>query len=111
MPGRGDVKQLSAWVLIQAGNCREQQSLWHTGLLEEQGQFSMEETVRRNTVSVAQKVCWEEHNLFITEIFLLVFFHSTEQCALGWSDTLVLIFWEGKKDCQWKQLSCNVSCC
>lgn len=44
-------------------------------------------TVRRNTVSVAQKVYWEEHNQFSTEIFLLVFFHSTEQCVLGWSDT------------------------
>lgn len=42
----------------------------------------------------------EEQNQLSTEILLLVFFHSTEQRVLGWSDTFVLIFWKGKKDSQ-----------
>lgn len=53
--------------------------VWHTGLLEEQGQFNTQGTVGRSTVSVAQRDYWEKHSQFITKILLLVFFHSTEQ--------------------------------
>lgn len=100
MLGRRAVKQLPAWVLIQAGG---------VGSNSHSGTWGC----WRNRVSSTQsgllggtQPAWhrgdyqEEQNQLSTEILLLVFFHSTEQRVLGWSDTFVLIFWKGKKDSQ-----------
>lgn len=109
--GRGAVKQLSAWVVIQAGDCRKQQSLWHTGPLEEQGQFSTEWTVRGNIVSVAQRGLSEgtesaQHGDLVTGVFP---FHRT--VCTGMESHLSLSFGKVRKTLKWKQPSCNISCC
>lgn len=117
MPGRGDVKQLLAQVLIQAGNCREQHrhlgtqgAVGGTGSVQHRGDCQEEHgPCGRQGLSDGTGSVWHRGTVGrnTNKILLLVFFHSTEQCELGWSDTFVGPFWEGKKDSQWKQLSCD----
>lgn len=101
VPGRGDVKQLLAQVLIQAGNCREQHrhfgtqgAVGGTGSVQRTGDYQRNTvsvaqrgmsgatrsvwqtgTVRWNGVSLAQRDCWEEHKQdLVTGVFP---FHRT----------------------------------
>lgn len=54
-------------------------TVWHTGLLEVQGQFSTEGTIGRSTVSSEQRSCY-------------LCFSIPQNSVLGYSDTLDLIF-------------------
>lgn len=107
VPGRGDVKQLLAQVLIQAGNCREQHrhfgtqgavggtgSVQHRGdCQEEHGQCGTEGTVRSNTVRVADRDCQMERGQFGTEGLLGG--TQTRSCYWCFSIPQNSVYWDG----------------